>query len=172
MNLEEYLKLNLKDSELCFPQKLNIILIETDQYAGNLVQDVCENVFGYEYSEHIRSYQCSEEYIENMEKRGYDPDYFMNLSQDCQHEEYGEVIAGIFRTPVTKEEFSGDDLGHTFDNCPYTVALFFRETLSDKDIATIKDIAIETLKGKANVLDMGQLGIHMERVVKVEPNIN
>lgn len=170
MELAKYFEINLNDNDLFFPEKVNIVLIETDQYAGNFEQNVCENVFGTEYSEYIRTYQSSEEYLEDMKKRGYEPDYFMNLSQDCKHDEYGDVIASIFKTPGTGKNYPSPH-GDSYAYSSNTVALFFQKSLSDKDIATIKDIAIETLKGKANVLDIGQLEIKMERKISMTPTL-
>ena len=136
-------------SSLIIPEGTTVVLIETDGYAGNTMQDVCLAVFGQEYCSDLRE-GVVPGYAEDMERRGYEADYFFSRSMDCMSE-YGDVISSMLQTPGT------DKNGNPrFD----TVGLFFGQELSGHDLSQIRDIAEIALKEhKVNLLNIGQVRV-------------
>ena len=139
------------NSDLSFSPKTNILFIETNLYAGNFSQDICEAVFGYEYAEDIRSSSMSPDFISSMKNIGYNPEHFWSISEGCYHEEYGEVIASIIPTPnVVNEKHPGFPIFHT-------VGLFFNQEIEKKDLEVIFNISSNIVKKSGgDILAIGQ----------------
>lgn len=84
---------------------------------------------------------------------GYpDSNYFMNLSKECKHSVYDNVICDICPTPGVVNE--------AYPEYPVynSVSLFFNDTLSDKDMNTIEDIARKFLTSiNVKMIGIGQI---------------
>ena len=133
---------------------VNIVVIETNTYSGQFSQEICRNVFGYDYSEYIRSPYQSIEYIKTMIQKYFyfDTEYFMKRSKNCRHDNYGDIICDICPTPnIENKKYPGYPVFNS-------VSLFFNETLSEKDMKTIENIAKDYfLKNNIDFIGIGQV---------------
>lgn len=149
---EDYLFASKKNTNVFLPfSGVNIVFIETDIYAGNINQAICENVIGFDYADCNRHSDTTEDYNEKMKKLGYDSRYFFELTKECMHESYGAIIASILPTPGVANE--------KYPNYPVfnSVGLFFKDTLNLTNMETIYILSTGIIKKyNGNILSIGQ----------------
>lgn len=161
MNSKNYLKyISNVDSGVYFPSQLNIVLIEMDKTTNNFMQEVCESVFGRAYSEHVDFYDY-EQYKASMDDLGYQTDYFRDKRKECMHEEYGKILAKSFQTPHITETVTLDT-GNIIEFHPLnTVGLFFSETLSEKDLSTIRILVEQKIGNISSIVSIDQIKLEV-----------